>query len=212
MADSEGGGSWHIPTSDESCHDSDDGGVDDGLLCPEPEPRSTHQQHDHFWEIEEWARLLNGALTPMERHTLENCNGPLYIRQDAKKLSLYYGKPAGTQAACKRMLVHFSKEENVKVGDQVPIKGLLFTLVKHMVLADRAGPKVQENRVSVGCSCFAASYLNIEGCQHKAYKLHKLGVLSDALCPQCSICLRCHKLPGYTWHRVQQLLAEVVVF
>ena len=52
----------------------------------EPCDQTRAQQHVHFWQVEEWARLLNASLTPVEKNALMCVNLPERFQVDARKV------------------------------------------------------------------------------------------------------------------------------
>lgn len=178
----------------ESAHEDEEG----GLLVPEPPLDDGYLQHDHFLDIEKWARLVNGAMTPYEKHCLETANIPANMLADVRKVIRFFGKENGASAPCKRLLKHLAQEHHVHLGEQVGINTVMFTLVKHLIISDRSGLQVPEGQSCIGCSCFASTYTMLQGCRHRGAKMYlKDGTLMQTLCHRCSVCLRCGKLLGF---------------
>ena len=184
--DQDGDSDWHIPSSD-----ADEGA--NALLAPESDFSVMAEQHNLFWKVESWSRMLNADMTPLEKHTLENSQlVPENLKQDLKKVINRFGRHHGASAPCRRLLQHFAT--NMDLGMKVGIHTIQFTLVKHLLLAERAGPQIIEDRSTVGCSCLAETYLMLEGCIHSNNcKLYREQLLVNTLCEHCSICLRCKK-------------------
>ena len=185
VPDGGGGDSWYISSDEES---------DIILVPPVPDRRLERSQENEFFDVEKKARLLNGFLTPWERHCLDSSNVPHALRADIKKMLLHFGKGSGVGLACRRLLKHFTSEEPVAVGEAVQLTSVSFTLCKHLVIAERSmNHHLMESYQLIGCSCLAATYTMPEGCIHKAGPLHKQTWLPDTLCKECSRCIRCDK-------------------
>lgn len=179
---------WHIPSDEDQDANS--------LLAPEPGLRLMSEQQSFFRNVENWSRMLNAGMTPVEQSSLENSNlVPEHLRNDLKKVIRRFGQHHGANAPCRRLLQYFAT--NMGFGTKVGVHTIQFTLVKHLILAERAGPQAIENRSVVGCSCLAESYFMLEGCIHSHNcQIYKEQLLVNTLCPTCSICLRCKKWLG----------------
>ena len=178
--------------------DSDHADQDGALLAPEPSLDAGNQQHDHFMDIEKWARMVNGAMTPYEQHCLESANIPENMQADVKKVIKFFGEESGAGAPCKRLMKHLAQEHHLELDQKVSIHSIMFTLAKHLVISERSGPKVAEGQSYIGCSCLASTYTMLEGCTHRATKMYlKDVVLLQTLCHQCSVCLRCGQFLGF---------------
>ena len=154
-----------------------------------------------FWKIENWARLLNCEMTSAEKQGLLAVdNGvPANVAVDLKRVCQHFGKRCGANAPAKRALEFFANRDKLKVGEMVSISSVEFTLCKHLLLADRVGPELMETESCFGCSCFCKTYLTPQGCTHKKLKIYKESTwLPHTICQECSSCLRCHKLLGFT--------------
>ena len=163
----------------------------------EPCDQTRAQQHVHFWQVEEWARLLNASLTPVEKNALMCVNLPERFQVDARKVVHNFGKNVGAGAPCKRVLEYLVNAEGFwKEGDKIQISSSMFPLIKHLVVAERSGHKLVEGPTTIGCSCFSETYLMPLGCSHKRLKIFKDIYLPHTLCHHCSLCLRCHKFLG----------------
>ena len=171
----------------------------DNDIPSEPCDQTSAQQHDHFWQVEEWARLLNAALTPVEKNALMGVNLPERLQLDARTVVQNFGKNVGAGAPCRRVLEHLvTAEVWLKEGDKIQITSNMFPLIKHLVVAERSGHKLVEGPTTIGCSCFSETYLMPLGCPHKRLKIFKDIYLPHTLCHHCSLCLRCHKFLGLT--------------
>lgn len=180
---------WIIPEDEDDC------------TAPEPPGHIMAQQQEMFWQGENMSRVRNGAMTPYERHLLQNlaeqANTPPRVQQDIKKLISNFAKPQGAGAAARRLLKYLVDEYPIPIGQKVPINSLGFTVAKHLLIADRGTyVDLNEGRYTIGCSCLAATYLMPEGCRHKKLKLYKEQFLPHTLCKDCSYCIRCHKFLG----------------
>ena len=205
--DADGSDSFHPPTSDYESSSSVDGEPEDAgpgaainpaaLVPKEPSRKTMRHQAQHFYRIEYWARVLNATLTPYEKHCLEKCTSnllaPLLI--DVKKVISNYGRPQGAQAACKRVLKYMAQEQKVEVGQVLPTTSVIFSMCKHLLLAERATEALMEGPNCVGCSCLSETYCMPEGCKHKKLCLYSRDrFLPTTLCGTCSKCLRCNQL------------------
>lgn len=196
---SHAGSSFHIPTSEAS---SSSALTDSDLLPPIHQPigmSSAEGQATFFKRVECWSRLLNGFLTPYEKYVLEHETNdfPQSLQNDLKKVIAHFGKPHGAGAPCKRLLKECVKANNVGVGDLLEPQCMAFTFCRHLLLADRNMEALMEDRQTIGCSCFAATYAMPQGCKHKRLGLHQQDrFLPTTLCSICSYCLRCNKFLG----------------
>lgn len=140
--------------------------------------------------------MLNGTLTPYERHCLLEglANLPDNLVADVKKLVGQYGRQVGAGAPCRRLLKHFAKEERVVVGQIIPPNNVMFTLCKHLLLADRATEALLEDEYCIGCSCLAETYFMPEGCRHRKLSPYRDRFMPHTLCGTCSLCMRCTRL------------------
>ena len=182
--------SWDMAESEHA----DQEGV---LFASEPSLTEGDLQHDHFMDIEKWARMVNGAMTPYELHCLETASMPENMLADVKKVIKFYGKENGAGAPCKRLLKHLAQEHHLRLDQKVGIHSIMFTLAKHLVISERSGAQVPEGQFCIGCSCLASTYTMLEGCTHKATKMYLKDVpLMNTLCHRCSVCLRCGQLLG----------------
>ena len=192
--------SFHIPTSDEDASseetESDVAMAPEILAAPEADRDTMRGQAMHFARVEKWARMLNGTLTPYEKHVLMESvtNLPESLIADVKKLIANYGREHGPGAACRRLLRYFAKQEKVAVGVYIPPENKMFTLCKHLLLADRQTEALLEDETCVGCSCLSETYFMPEGCRHRKLSLYKDRFLPTTLCGTCSRCMRCNKL------------------
>lgn len=193
--DSDASSGFKIPTSDEEL-DNDGNQVQ---LPTEPCEQNAVQQRTHYVRIEEWSRVLNAELAPLERHDLLNLEVPGRLLQDAKKMVSNFGKSQGAGAPCRRLLGYLVSKHRpqLKLGDKVPVLSPLFTLVKHLVIAERSGQNLHETNDCIGCSCFAGTYMMANGCPHKQVKMYKDIYQPHTLCHQCSVCWRCNKFLGH---------------
>lgn len=196
---------WEIPTSD-----SDAGSVESSPDVPplvsfsEGAKRMASDpsmQYTLFWRVEKLARLMNSELTPAEREgLLAHHNGvPVPVARDLKRVCQHFGRRVGANAPARRALEFFATRDRLVVGDMVLISSIEFTLCKHIMLADRVGPELLESETCFGCSCFCKTYATPLGCKHKKLKIYRDNTfLPHTLCHECSICLRCDRLLGFT--------------
>ena len=169
----------------------------------EPGGHLVQQQHEHFWEVEKNARLLNAAMTPYEAYSLKNLHMQNYAfrctAQDARKVIQFFGQSHGAGAASRRLLKELAISHNLQIGDQVAVTSPMWTLCKHLLLQDRATePNVVEDDKCMGCSCISASYFMVQGCKHQGVAVWKDIFLPTTLCNICSKCLRCGLFPNWT--------------
>lgn len=184
---------FKIPTSDEELEN------DDNLQLPtEPSDPEMFQQKTHFMQIEEWSRVLNAEMTPLERKDLLALELPGRLEQDVKKVVNNFGKYQGAGAPCRRVLQYLVQKHHpvLRYGDKVEVTSPMFSLLKHLVIADRNTQHLPETNACIGCSCFAETYLMPHGCRHKQVKLFKDIYQPHTLCQECSYCWRCHRLLG----------------
>lgn len=182
--------SWQIPTSD-----SDSGSLD------LHDPRTVQGQNRDFWIVECKSRVQNGDLTPYERRCLQELpNHTHVLASDVQKVIRNFGAPLGATAPCRRTTKCLATQSGVAVGQMVHFKSPLVSLCKHLLLAERNyTQELVEGPTVHGCSCFAKTYLQPEGCPHKRLNLYqKDRFLPTTLCSHCSTCVRCKKLLGQT--------------
>lgn len=199
-------GQFYIPTSDSDAGSLESApGVPPLVSFTEGAKRMAacpSMQYTLFWRVEKLSRLMNSELTPAEREGLlvhRNDGVPLPVVRDLKRVYQLFGKRTGANANAKRALEYFANKDRLKVDDMVSISSLEFTLCKHILLADRVGPELLECDTCFGCSCFSKTYVTPLGCKHKKVKIFKESTyLPHTLCHECSICLRCDKLLGFT--------------
>lgn len=168
--------------------------------CLEPGPKDMKFQQTRFWKCEDVMRLTNAAMTPLEQKNLDQLDIsqlPSVHRGDVEKVLKNFGKAKGCLSPCRRLLEALSKKEQVPVGGKVPLKTVMFTLAKHLLLAERCMDQIREEPYNaVGCSCYAMTYIMPEGCGHNKVRLYKELLLHTTLCKHCSKCIRCGKLLG----------------
>ena len=159
------------------------------------------READILWASEKEIRLRCDGLTPLETLGLRKNflwqSDTRCFYNDAEKVQSFFGQCRGGTAACKRLLKRCMEKAPSVPGQQVNVKEVQFTLGKHLLLADRRQRMRDECPPNIlPCRCFAATYVMPAGCVHCKVQLWKLSVLQESLCPTCSVCLRCNKLPG----------------
>ena len=117
--------------------------------------------------------------------------------QDVQKLIKFYGAESGGHASCKRLVKWVQTHYPVAAGVVAKWHSPVFSVLKHLMLAERQSHQLGHRQAnSMGCKCFAKTYLMMAGCPHKQFQPHKTTPLAATLCALCSTCLRCQKLPA----------------
>ena len=153
-----------------------------------------------LWSSEKEIRMRCDGLTPLEAKTLRKNNiwgGQVKCLNDAEKVQSFFGHASGGTAACRRLLKWCYEQKPCHPGKAAMWKDVEFTLGKHLLLAERRQQLLKEDvpQHIMPCKCFAATYVMPGGCVHHKQPLWKSTSLQAALCPTCSTCLRCGKLP-----------------
>ena len=153
-----------------------------------------------LWNAEYEIRLRCDGLPQLEATELTNGDlweGDQQCLHDVDKLMKFYGAASGGNASCKRLLKWMNEKHPVRAGTTSTWYSAQFTLGKHLLLSERQSMQEEIPENTIACKCFAATYVVVSGCCHQKVPPHKTPVLYQTLCPTCSTCLRCDKLPAY---------------
>ena len=148
--------------------------------------------------VERWSRMINTEPTPAEVNALRNPELTLSSRMahDLMKVAQFFGRPRGCNANAKRALQELANDGRSLSGGVTLVNTVSFSLCKHLLVASRAGPSMDETARVLGCSCLAETYFRPFGCTHTNVQLFNNYLSNASLCGHCSTCMRCGKLLG----------------
>ena len=96
--------------------------------------------------VERWSRMINTEPTPAEVNALRNPELTLSSRMahDLMKVAQFFGRPRGCNANAKRALQELANDGRSLSGGVTLVNTVSFSLCKHLLVASRAGPSMDE--------------------------------------------------------------------
>ena len=156
---------------------------------------------NEYWDKEVAVRMVTEKLTSREWDDLND----LFPTKSRKEALAYFGNPA-----TRRVWEDWAKEliaehqPPLRPGDVVNPRDELWILLKGCMRAKQQQDLERDTGVYAGCCCLAKTYFMPRGCGCQRSTSSRTSppsssALQQALCGQCSVCMRCGKLLGINW-------------